>query len=121
MSKKLSPLEALKRIRQETCPATYNQDFDKEECCDIIETALKEYDELFKMFPCEETTARQMLIVLTQLGIKDSDTLLKKLKALEVCKKVFKCNSLYAHHIYSAYECGWITQEEYDLLKEVLL
>ena len=33
-------LEALKRIRQETCPATYNQDFDKNECCDIIEQAL---------------------------------------------------------------------------------
>ena len=37
----LTPLEALKRIRQETIPATYNQDFDKEECCKIIETALK--------------------------------------------------------------------------------
>ena len=34
-------LEALKRIRQETCPATYMQDFDKNECCDIIEKELK--------------------------------------------------------------------------------
>ena len=34
-------LEALKRIRQETCPATYMQDFDKEECCNIIEKGLK--------------------------------------------------------------------------------
>ena len=33
-------LEALKRIRQETCPATYMADFDKNECCDVIEQAL---------------------------------------------------------------------------------
>ena len=35
-------LEALKRIRQETCPATICPDFDKEECCNIIEKELKE-------------------------------------------------------------------------------
>jgi len=40
------------------------------------------------------------------------------LKALEIAKKVFKCNSLYEHHIDSAYENGWITKEEFDLLKE---
>lgn len=28
---------AIKRLRQETCPATYNQDFDKEECLKSIE------------------------------------------------------------------------------------
>lgn len=39
-------LEALKRIRQETCPATYNQDFDKNECCDIIEQELKDYEKI---------------------------------------------------------------------------
>ena len=33
---------ALKRIRQETLPATYNPDFDKEECCDILCQALTE-------------------------------------------------------------------------------
>ena len=35
-------LEVLKRIRQETCPATYMPDFNKNECCDTIEKALKE-------------------------------------------------------------------------------
>lgn len=39
-------LEALKRIRQETCPATYMQDFDKEKCCDNIEKELKAYEKL---------------------------------------------------------------------------
>lgn len=34
-------LEALKRIRQETCPSTYNVDFDKNDCCNIIEKELK--------------------------------------------------------------------------------
>lgn len=46
-------LEALKRIRQETCPATYMQDFDKTECCDIIERALKRlerYDEILNKY-----------------------------------------------------------------------
>lgn len=33
--------QALKRIRQETCPATYMQDFNKKECCDVIEKDLE--------------------------------------------------------------------------------
>lgn len=36
--------ESLKRIRQETCPATYMPDFDKEECCKTIEKALAVLD-----------------------------------------------------------------------------
>lgn len=34
-------LELLKRIRQETCPATICPDFDKEECCISIEKELR--------------------------------------------------------------------------------
>ena len=41
----MTPFEALKRIRQETCPATILPDFDKEECCNIIEKALKEKEQ----------------------------------------------------------------------------
>ena len=33
--------EALKRIRQETAPATYMKDFNKKECCDVIEKDLE--------------------------------------------------------------------------------
>ncbi len=36
--------EAIKRIRQETCPATYMQDFDKEQCLKVIEDSIKEKD-----------------------------------------------------------------------------
>lgn len=34
-------LEALKRLDQETCPATYMQDFDKKECIEIIRKDLE--------------------------------------------------------------------------------
>lgn len=37
----MTALEALKRIRQETAPATYMTDFDKNECCDVIEKICK--------------------------------------------------------------------------------
>lgn len=37
-------LEALKRLRQETAPATYIKDFDKKECCDVIERDLEMLD-----------------------------------------------------------------------------
>jgi len=33
--------EAIKRLRQETCPATYNKDFNKEECLKTIEVELE--------------------------------------------------------------------------------
>ena len=33
--------EAIKRLRQETCPATYMPDFDKEECLQVVEKELK--------------------------------------------------------------------------------
>lgn len=38
--------EAIKRLRQETCPCTYISDFDKEECLKIIEKDL----EVLKIF-----------------------------------------------------------------------
>ena len=49
----MTPNEALKRIRQETCPATYMQDFDKEECCNIIEKALLELKAIKEAKPSE--------------------------------------------------------------------
>lgn len=40
--------EALKRLRQETCPATYMPDFDKDKCCDIIQTMIEVFDIMLK-------------------------------------------------------------------------
>ena len=37
--------EAIKRIRQETCPATYMPDFDKEKCLKVIEDSIKQKDD----------------------------------------------------------------------------
>lgn len=37
-------LEALKRLEQETCPATYMPDFNKLECVDIVRKALEDYE-----------------------------------------------------------------------------
>jgi len=45
--------EALKRIRQETAPATYNPDFDKKECCDVIEQALQHLEAIENSNPSE--------------------------------------------------------------------
>lgn len=95
----------------------------------VIETALKDYEELFKMFPYEETTARQLLIVLTQLGIKDSDTLLKKLKALEFIKDILEIEMFvgankrvdYVLYFKNGKHAVNLNEETYDLFKEVLL
>lgn len=38
--------EAIKRLRQETCPATYMSDFDKEECLQVVEKDLNNYENL---------------------------------------------------------------------------
>ena len=40
--------ESLKRIRQETAPATYMKDFDKKECCDTIEKDLEILEKIEK-------------------------------------------------------------------------
>lgn len=44
----------------------------------------------------------------------------KELKALEIVKKAFSSSSIYVNKLKDSCECGWITQEEYDLLKEIL-
>lgn len=53
--------EALKRIRQETCPATYMQDFDKNECCDTIEQALLELKSIKEAKPSEALKCLEFL------------------------------------------------------------
>lgn len=41
--------EALKRLWQETAPATYMKDFDKKECCDVIERDLEKLARALKI------------------------------------------------------------------------
>ena len=61
-----------------------------------------------------------MYINLEMCDPKNFGIVREGLEALEVAKKVFRCNSLYEHHIDSACESGWITEEERDLLKSKL-
>ena len=49
----MNEFEALKRLRQETCPATYNPDFNKEECLEVIEKALLELKAIKEAEPSE--------------------------------------------------------------------
>ena len=103
----MNGLEALKRIRQETCPATYMSDFDKNECCDIIEKELKDYERRLAL-------AKEY---------KDVDKVAKRLKALEIIKKYISVdedeNGLYWLNLIGCASIG-ITREEYELLKEVI-
>ena len=106
-------LEALERIRK----ARYFVDFelnanvgeDYKEELDIIETALKENIELKKCIDL----------------IGDIETNNKKLKALEIIKekKVYPSFLLNTKNLeeYNKEVIQKLTQEEYDLLKEVLL
>ncbi len=53
--------EAIKRLRQETAPATYCPDFDKEECLKVIEKEHKALEIIKKYFNIEfneETTSQ---------------------------------------------------------------
>ena len=94
-------LEALKRIRQETCPATFIPDFDKEECCNIIETALKDYERRLAL-------AKEY---------QDINNVAKRLKALEIIKKLPEEEKQILLNLVYTYTKS---EEEYDLLKEVL-
>lgn len=72
----------------------------KEECpCVLIKKELKAYEELEEQLPIINTYIR----------------------ALEIIKKAFDSSSIYTNKLKDSLECGWITQEEYDLLREVLL
>lgn len=105
MSKKLTPLEALEKIVDTYCIDNMDTEID------IIETALKRLEKI-------ETTTHSVL----------RDDISKKLKAFEIvaekdvdggwlrrAKDLHEYNSGMGINSYSA-----LTQEEYDLLKEIL-
>ena len=53
-------------------------------------------------------------------AVNDKDIVLKHLKALEILKLVLGLNAVNRSIIRDAYESGWITKEQVDLLKETL-
>lgn len=119
LAKELSPLEALKRIRKNLTRYSDSDDepylFQQDKLdLDIIEKALKEVSGEDKAFLRHVKTGK-----LHPLTTKYYQSLLEKQKALEIIKNHFEL-------IEKMYDTKLIikiplTQEECDLLKEVLL
>ena len=97
----MTPKEALKRLRQETCPATICPDFDKEECLNVIEKALENSEE-------SERYKKAMDIIKNKLP---------DMCTLKVVKTADDYNEFYDNQQNGNY---YITEDEFNLLKEVL-
>ena len=101
----------------------------------IIETALKrleEHDKIFKKYDIKDIWLEPALYVIKNHFPMDTETQLKKLKALEIVKEktTSACNCLMIlkarfdnldYNNYKELFLTDLTQEEYELLKEVLL
>jgi hypothetical protein len=90
--------EALKRLKQETAPATYMADFDKEKCIEIIK---KDLDRLEK----ENIKLKQAIKVLKEKGLIFTSGESGRENCICLCDYGYGVS---------------LTQEEYELLKEVL-
>lgn len=103
-------LEALEKVRN----CLYPWAFDNQKAFDIIETKLKDYEELEENLGFDPTIFKQ-----------DFETLMKEHKAFEIIKnkrvnlEYLKCCDTYEQYCLI---CSYanIVQEEFDLLKEVL-
>jgi len=138
MSKELSPLEALNDLRE--VKGWNDDEFNKR--LDIIETALKKHellkntkiivaDKKITDDDLEKLKCESMIVGNSQCEIKplfDEETL-NKLKALEIIKeKQVNVGAFYVFDNLEQYNgycemvggCKKLTQEEFDLLKEVL-
>ena len=96
-------LKALKRIRQETCPATYNPDFNKLECCDVIEKEL----------------------ITGEKNRKALELIIKKEVNIAILRNTNNCqqynNGLLVYSTKTTAKKRFLNEEQYSLLKEVLL
>lgn len=121
MSKELTPLQALEKIKQAhyfvdfELDAKVSEDYKKE--LGIIENALKDYEELDKVAQSYANEIARLTLEMSNNG--------KKLKALEIIKEK-EVLSVYKDFKGTCYlfvnTMGIeITETEYDLLREVLL
>ena len=131
----MNEFEALKRLRQETCPATYMPDFNKEECLDVIEKALLELQAIKEAKPSEALkclkSEKKIMWAYDYDIIKQALLKAEKLeKAWEIvkekeidtfylrqCFKVKDSLEIYNNCCKVGYK---LTQQEFDLLKEML-
>ena len=123
MNKQLSSLEALNDLRE---VKGWNDD-ELNKRLDIIEKALKDYERLKKLYKLEEETSKH----LNDIVLLMNEEINKQLKALEIIKEKMvdvvylysSCYELEHYNVYAPFEIDdkdKLTQEEFDLLKEVL-
>lgn len=89
--------EALKRLKQETAPATYMADFDKDECIEVIRNDLERLDKLENAIKILNNNFRFVLGVSCIEG-----------------KYSYSLERLFSKEYFK------ITQEDYELLEEML-
>ena len=122
MSKELTPLEALEKVRN----CTYPFASDNQKAFDVIETALKNYEDLQKVlddFGIHNIqnlidTLKNISFLETEL-LGQSQELNVKNKALEIIKKHKLLN-----YVLKNQKCAnmyHLSKEEIDSLKEILL
>ena len=133
-------LEALEKVKNkeilvdiEMTNTFYNECEDLHNSFDILEKSLKrleEHDEIFKKYDIKDIWLEPALYVIKNHFPMNTETQLKKLKALDIIKEkevnvsaFLELDDLKQYNDYCDMVCGCkhLTQEEYDLLKEVLL
>jgi len=100
--------EALKRLKQETCPATYNQDFDKNKCCNIIENALN----VLKILIDKQVDISQIY------DSANYNDYTNKLEEFFTNNVEANLGSEQDKELW--WECYYLTEEEYDLVRSLL-
>jgi len=124
MSKQLTPLEALKQVRTFRLSYSNGDWLDKEEqdkLFDIIETALKRYEEVKRSYgelqdviACINCEHRPKLLALEI--IKEKQVNMYYLLSVDTVEDYNEIIDMK----YATYENFHLTQEEFNLLKEVL-
>ena len=116
--------EAIKRLRQETCPATYMPDFDKEECLQVIEQSLTEKQDL------ERFTRLVLKKNVDIKGMIESDDVDHYNIKYATYERAIYCRNLgtpYCNKDFSNSGRGWVGcdktrlfEEEFSFLKEMI-
>lgn len=135
MSKELTPLKHLEFIRNYEIDdehRTLDMNYACKQSLDIIEIAIKrleEHDKIFKKYDINDIWLEPALYVIKNHFPMNTETQLKKMKSLDIIKKkninvrgIINSPTLehYIDHCMPRHS-EEPTQEEYNLLKEVLL
>ena len=126
----MNSLEALKRLKQETCPATYMPDFDKDLCIDVIGKDLDKLEHLDKYVDqlkteIVETNQKRYELEKENQKLKKVIEILKE--KLDIKLEIYHNGGCILNHkiisncVIPNERClRYLEVEEYELLKEVL-